>query len=242
MSASSFYKAELQCLFVSMFFSCVVRDGVVSHIFPPVPGTETRVTHMRDRRPTTELHPKPSSFFPLWDLTLILLYAHFYVKSISFLKELLPRVPFCNFSEHHFELSRSVIKTWWLSPCGFLVLFSSPTFVLLLFLCRPVLNCLFVFTAVPSWWGVQAPSAPPWVPGTYPGVDIPGSICWDFLWSEVSSPPSFPVSFPHGCWLLKALWSRFQPTCTVASAGVACHLWSLILVFRGSAFLLFFKL
>lgn len=121
--------------------------------------------------------------------------AHFYVESISFLKELLPRVPFCNFSEHRFELSRSVIKTWWLSPCGFLVLFSSPTFVPLLSLCRPVLNCLFVFTAAPSRWGVQAPSAPPWVPGTYPGADIPGSICWDFLWSEVSSPPSFPVSF-----------------------------------------------
>lgn len=163
--------------------------------YPPVLGIEAGATHTRGRRPTSELHPQPSSFFPLCDLILILLCAHFYVKSISFLKELLPRVPFCNFSERHFELSRSVVKTWWLSPCGFLVLFPSPTFVPQLSLCRPVLNCLFMFTAAPSRGGVQAPSAPPWVPGTYPGADIPGSICWDFLRSEVSSLPSFPVSF-----------------------------------------------
>lgn len=163
--------------------------------FPPVLGIEAGATHTRGRHPTSELHPQPSSFFPLWDLILILTlcsFFFFYVKSISFLKELLPRVPFCNFSEHHFELSRSVIKTWWLSPCGFLALFPSPTFVPL---CGPVLNCLFTFTAAPPRWGVQAPSAPPWVPGTDPGADIPGSISWDFLWSEMSSLPSFPVSF-----------------------------------------------
>lgn len=135
MSASSFYEAEPRCLFVGTFFSYVFRDGVVAHIFPPVLGTEAGATHMRGRRPTTGLHPQPSSFFPPWDLILILLCAHFYVKSISFLKELLPRVPFCNFSELHFELSRSVIKTWWLSPCGFLVLFPSPTFICLCCLC-----------------------------------------------------------------------------------------------------------
>lgn len=71
MSASSFYKAEPQCVFVGMFFSYVFRDGVVSLILPPVWGTETGATHMRGRRPTSELHPQPSSF-QFWSYSVLI--------------------------------------------------------------------------------------------------------------------------------------------------------------------------
>lgn len=103
--------------------------------------------------------------------------------------------------------------------------------------CPDLTRQLMVLAALDSWeaWEAAGPFPAPnqvWTSQWALAGAFCGQKCHHLL----------PLSccLPHGYWLTKASWYRCQPTCTVAFAGIACHLWLWYIVVL-YFYLIFFK-